>query len=155
MVLWMQDRLVCKSSSSLVSVWWYKGYFTSVSLCFLFWGIFQKINRDDICKTVVYCLVCIRYLVCHIHHLPLHSPSFLPNCSYQLPNSAIFSACFITLSTPNTADYTSFLLLSPIVFHNATVSCFLSIFTILSFTGSAFPTGPLKTGVPQALSSLF
>lgn len=129
----------------------------SVSLCFLFWGIFVKINCNDLCKTLVYCLVCIRYLLL-VSHFPLHSPSFLPKL---LSPIAKFCGQFQGLLYNPCQHWTlltvrPFLLLSPVVFHNAAVSCFLPAFTILPFMGSALPTSPLNTGVlllPSSSSS--
>ena len=48
----------------------------SVSVCFLFWGIFVKSNWNDICKTLVVAWV-YQTLIISLPSSP-HSPSFLP-----------------------------------------------------------------------------
>ena len=60
---------------SSASPGWRKRYLLSVSVCFLFWGIFVKINWNDICRTLV-----VAWVYQTLISLPAspHSPSFLP-----------------------------------------------------------------------------
>ena len=83
---------------SWASPWWRKAYLMSVSVCFLFGGIFVKSNWNDICKTLVVAWVC-RTLVISLPSSP-HSPSFLPRSqsavakrSGQLRLVFVYSPC--------------------------------------------------------------
>ena len=90
-------------AASLASWWWCKGYLMSVNLCFLFWGIFVKINWNDICKTLVYFLMCIRGLNINLSSSPLLSalpPQIaLTNCktAWAALAQAPCQHCFVTL----------------------------------------------------------